>query len=297
MGPNLIIYSILHNYIDQFIEWKARRIDYSTNIITPHVALYIQLFQRADKPGNEFTELKQDNGKLGQLADSFVLRSKSANVNFYNKQAQLIKSDKHKDPIIIEAAKDILRIEVQCEQDKIKYIRKNDKNILSICLYDFMQKELSLEQILFYYDRTVGSGDYYTLSDAKKIINALSDMTKSTKAKLIDCLKFINNQTSLWEARKKWTKSKTKNKQFDKYIEQIRKLGINPICIPNNYETKELPNIRDKIIENVLQTTPIEIDESLLLSYAPICDGDLSEDNRQNDIHVTSGTYFIQGNK
>ena len=271
--------SKLQNYIDQFIEWKARRIDYSTNIITPHVALYIKLFQRADRPVQEFKELiNPDTGKLGQLENSFYLVSKSATINFYDKQAQLLSSDKPKDPIKIATAKDILRIEIQCDEEKIKYIRKHDKNILSIRLYDLMQKELALEQLLFYYDKTVGSGDYHTFADAKKIINAQSNIIKSTKTKLIACLKFINNQTSLWDAREKWMKRKTKNKQFDKYIAQIRGIGINPICIPNNYEIKELPNIRDKIKENVLQSAPIEIAEPLLPQYIPICNADLLEE-------------------
>ena len=235
----------IHQDLPELGNWKTDRLDFSANIITENVPLYIELFQRADKPTKLFKELKAPSGKREQLDNSFYLSTKSFSLNFYNKQGEVI--DRGQDQKHIDDAQDILRVEVQCNRAKVNSLKQKYTHITSTELCHFMNTDLAREVLLNYYDQTIGSGDYYTLEGAKKIIDAQSDITDSKKGKMIKHLRESNNFKNLWEAKQSFGN----NSLFNKYLKQIRELGINPVIIPRRKGVPFLPNLREALVRAI----------------------------------------------
>ena len=246
----------IHPVLPKLGEWKTYRIDYSANIITENVPLYIELFQRSDKPTKRYEELRSATGKQEQLDNSFYLSTKSFSLNFYNKQGEVI--NKGQDQKHIDDAEDVLRVEVQCNKAKINSIKHKDANITSTELDHFITPDLAREVLLSYYDQTIGSGDYYTLDGARNIINAQSDITDSMKDKLINHLKDSNDYKfkNLWEAKQAFGN----NRLFNSYMKQIRALNINPVTIRKRAGLSFLPNLREALVRAIdprmLENTP-----------------------------------------
>lgn len=217
--------------------WNINRVDYAINIHTEHVKEYIKLFQRADKPSN-FKELYCTKAhRRKQLEGSFYLYNKSIAINFYDKEDELIKKNFN-----IDGAKNLLRLEVQCNKSKInniKYKKGFDINHVK----NYLKMDLSEEYIKHYYNKTIGSGDYYKLSRAIEMINN-SNYTEMIKKRLIEGLQGVNLHRSIWKAREKSVYSKI---SFNKHLKMIRALNINPVTIPNSWEMDYLENPKNII--------------------------------------------------
>ena len=244
----------IHSDLPDLLFWKVDRIDYSANVITANVPLYIELFQKADRPTKLFKPLRSASGKQEQRDNSFHLSTKSFSLNFYNKQDEVI--DRGQDQKHIDDAQDILRIEVQCKKGKVNSLKQKDDNILSNELYNFVDTDLAREILIGYYDQTIGPGDYYTLEGAKKTIDAQSDITDSKKGKLIKHLRDSNNFKNLWEAKQSFGN----NTLFNNYMKQIRALGINPVIIPRRKGISYLPNLREALVRAIDYSTDQSID-------------------------------------
>lgn len=206
--------------------WDINRVDYAKNIYTEHVKEYIKLFQRADKPSvfKELYCIKSHRRK--QLEGSFYLRNKSIVINFYDKEDELMKKNFNTD-----GAKNLLRLEVQCNKAKTNNI-KNKKGFDIKHVKNYLKMDLSEEYIKYYYNKTIGSGDYYKLSMAIEMIND-SNYTEKINKRLIEVLKCVNLHRSIWKAREKSIYSKN---SFNKYLKMIRALNINPVTIPNKWK-------------------------------------------------------------
>ena len=220
----------IHNSLPILDYWTINRIDYAVNINTPYVEEYIKLFQRADKP-RSFKELYCSKSKTRkQREGSFYLFNNSVSINFYNKEHERLSQNFNKDE-----AKDLLRIEVQCKKPKTNTIKaKNGFN--SRHLEHYLSQEISYQQIEYYYNKTIGTGDYYKLSEAIRIVQ-VSNYTAKTKEKLIVMLRDINKCRSIWKARKK---SQYNSSCFNRYLKQIRAVSVNPVTIPSRWNIKKL---------------------------------------------------------
>lgn len=60
----------------------------------------------------------------------------------------------------------------------------------------YLSREIRCQQLEYYYNKTIGTGDYYKLSEAIRIVKE-SNYTSSTKNKLIEILKQINKCGSI----------------------------------------------------------------------------------------------------
>lgn len=223
----------IHTSLPRLEHWTINRIDYAVNIKTSYVEEYIKLFQRGDKPRN-FKELYCSKSKTRkQRNGSFYLISKSVNINFYNKEHERLSQNFNND-----GAKDLLRLEVQCKKPKTNTLKaKYDFN--SRHLAHYLSQEVSYQQLEYYYNKTIGTGDYYKLSEAIRMVQE-SSYTPLTKKKLIEVLRAINECRSIWRAKKK---SRYSPSSFNRYLKQIRVLGINPVTIPNRWNVNKLKNI------------------------------------------------------
>ena len=223
----------IHTSLPRLEYWTIKRIDYAININTQYVEEYIKLFQRGDKPRN-FKELYCSKSKVRKQRDgSFYLISQSVNINFYNKEHERLSQNFNKDE-----AKDLLRLEVQCKKPKTNTL-KAKYEFDSRHLEYYLNQEISYQQLKYYYTKTIGVGDYYKLSEAIERVQD-SNYTSKTKEKLINVLKAINRYKSVWKAREK---SQYNSSCFNRYLNKIRVLGVNPVTIPSRWGVNMLKNI------------------------------------------------------
>lgn len=220
----------IHTSLPRLEHWIINRIDYAVNINTPYVEEYIKLFQRADKP-RSFNELYCSKSKTRkQLDGSFYLFNDSVSINFYNKEHERLSQNFNKD-----GAKDLLRLEVQCKKPKTNTIKSKNR-FESRHLEHYLSQEISYQQLEYYYNKTIGSGDYYKLSEAIKMVQK-SNYTWKTKDKLIEILRAVSRHRSIWRAREE---SKFNKNCFNRYLKKIRELGVNPVTIPSRWKVEYL---------------------------------------------------------
>lgn len=230
----------IHLDLNTFMYWTLRRIDYSINIKTEHVEEYIQLFQRGDIPYRFKMMYDKKSKRRKHKKGSMYLKSNSATINFYNKFDERLNHTGEE----VENARNILRLEVQCSKGKTDALKRKYEFDMKY-LYYFLSKEISDYVIHYYYDKTVGAGNYYKLDKAIKIVEE-SSLRASTKQKLIELLKDINAKRSLYEVKSAF-KDRKDRESFNRHIKQLRELGINPVTIPQRWNIDCLENLVYKI--------------------------------------------------
>jgi hypothetical protein len=216
--------------------WTLNRIDYAINITTPYVKEYIELFQRSDIP-YRFQIPYDKKAKIRKHKQgSYYIFNKSTIINFYDKSDERLK----KKGEVVESAKDILRLEVQCKKGKTNAMKyKYDFDIKYLGY--FLSKELSTETLANYYYKTIGTGEFYKLDKAKEIINN-SDNKPGMKEKLIKVLEEVNSNRSIWKAKKNTQYSE---ESFRKYLKIIRELEINPITVPRRWDIGDNESLKN----------------------------------------------------
>lgn len=227
--------------LPEFYYWTLKRIDYATYIITPYVKEYIKLFQRGDKSSKYFNELYDTkNKRRTQKKGSFYLHSKSATINFYDKEQER-KDNKEKYNISEEnilSAKDTLRFEIQCDKSKTDYLKRKYK-FETKQVHQYLTLEESKKQILYYYKKCIRTGTYCNLAEAKKMINSDKYSTTRMKNTLKDVLDLVNKCRSIYKAREEFTGTK---ETFNSHLKELDRIGINPVTIPERWNIKELDN-------------------------------------------------------
>lgn len=184
-------------------------------------------------------------------------------MNFYDKKDQLIKlkfdGDSSITDLDIENAVNLLRFEVQCGRDKLRDIKRKlrfDERII----INYLDLVLSQNIILDYYDKVIGSGDFYNQAKAfEKIDN--SDHSTRYKTDLKNTMQLIANARSVFKAKEQFMSGVDlkntnppihivgKGSTFNNRLKQIRGCGINPILIPRDWEVQSLANLRNEIVE------------------------------------------------
>lgn len=236
-------------HLPDFYYWNCRRIDYAFDIASKNVKEHILLFKKADWPARFSEDCKNRPG-------SYYLQSGSVTINFYDKEDQVKKKECSTD-IELRYAKNTIRLEVQCKKDKVQNIKKThgfpDKSIRN-----YLNEDLAREIVLNYYDQCIGSGNYYDLPSAIKIIN-LSHYNIAVKDALINTLRLIAQARSIYKAREQFINGVTiKNTNprlifrgtkstFKKNLDRLRELNINPVLIPREWNIKFLPNPRNAL--------------------------------------------------
>jgi hypothetical protein len=241
----------------EFSDWTCKRIDYTSDIKVNDVESYIKLFNKGDKPASFKIDLKESG--------SLYLKSNSVIINFYDKEDEQLKkasrNGENQRGNLSEAARDILRVEVQCLPSKVNSIRKkkkfSDKRVVQ-----FLMKDIAQEVILSYYDATVGIGDYYTLDEAKKIIYD-SNYSDRLKNSLINAMQLIAQARSIWKAREQYIKGvKIKNTNpvvelqgtkatFNNYITLLSDININAVSIPREWGIPCMRNPRSQLVDTL----------------------------------------------
>lgn len=227
-------------------EYQLSRIDYCINIIEPYLDIYIDLISKADVP-KRFTVVQYYDSvskRSKPYPHSYCVENNSLCINFYDKRYQLSKV--FKDSIDDICPDNVIRFEIQCKYLKVYNLSR--KNQLERTLEQLSKEELSMKQILSYYEKTIGIEDYYTINEARELIYN-SKYSRDTKELMIDVLKLIAQKRSVWRAR---ASDEIDEDDFKKAIKKIKKMGINPVTIPNHLGISHLPNFLEKIVQEFM---------------------------------------------
>jgi len=239
--------------LGKFSWYKLKRVDYCINFDLMEMAIgcapeqMMQLIKHGDIPPYFVEWLKYDfisrRKRSGKY--SHYLYSGSTNMNCYYKHAQL--KDRYDDCPNINDALYVIRFEIQCKYPKIRSLsccRYDDTDPSS---YDITRKLLSdqtsADMIEKYFRRIVGRGDYYTLKDAKEIVES-QDFQPSKEQRLIDTLELINQYRGVAKFRQR-LQNRGATADFNRSIKELGELGINPVTIPKSFGVRRIPNLLD----------------------------------------------------
>lgn len=228
--------------------YSYKRIDFAVNFCTEHIKLYMKLIKRANIPDGFrlFVKYNESSKRYEPTKHSFyLLRTTQSQtkvdhvnltINCYNKGEQLKENGL---PCDDENAKYTIRFEVQCRYNKVYRIIK-DNGLSKQGFSQFLRNDIAEDVLHFYFKKTIGYGNYYTLSKAKDIIKS-KRMKDATKEALLATLDLVNEKRGIWKAKE----TVSDKKEFDKRIKRLHELGINPVTIPVSWGIDYLPCLFD----------------------------------------------------
>ena len=237
-----------------FEKYYLKRVDYcvnfSVNELAPGCTIeqIIILIKRGDIPSNykEYTEYDDKSHRKKSSPDSFYLESKSITINCYRKSKELQDRREKGSTIItqeiINEAEDIIRFEVQCKYHKVYSLLKsvNESTSFFNKYSDLLGYKACLLPINCYYKVTIGAGDWYSLSEAQKIIEKCG-FNKQKAERLLNVLREVSQCRSLAEAKAKHQDSDLA--AFKRTVKDLADIGINPVTIPREWSIKHIPNL------------------------------------------------------
>ncbi|WP_058303747.1 phage/plasmid replication domain-containing protein [Gorillibacterium timonense] len=246
-----IIFGRTASLLPGFDHWTCKRIDYCVDISSEHVDEYIRLFQRSAVP-NRYFEAKN------KLSGSAYAKSGSVTINFYNKQDELAKRMQHQDTRItkehLDTAQNLLRLEIQCLRDKTNYIKQRE-GFESKKVQHFLNPLLAEKLLVGYYDKSIGCGDFYSLYEARKRIKE-TDLQDRTKQTMYDILNLVAQARNVETARKQYEQGisiegrfiQGSRTSFQRGLQRLRSIGINPVTIPRSWRIHHLPSLREQLV-------------------------------------------------
>ena len=248
----------ISSLLGTFNDYRIKRVDYCINICLSDFIpicdpeLIMNLIKRSDIPPHykEWTEYDDTSHRKKSRPESFYLCSNSANINYYSKYLQLQNrsqenEEKGFDPIpqeTIDASHDIIRFEVQCKYFKTYALNKKAENSGNECLnkYKSLLAPLTcIEIISSYYEKVIGKGDWYTLSEAVQIIQS-KNFNIQREQRYIDTLKYVSQCRSIAKAKASYQENELL--AFKQTLKELADLNINPVTIPREWNTKYIPN-------------------------------------------------------
>lgn len=230
--------------LHQLDSYSYKRIDFATNFCTEHIKLYMKLIKRANVPEGFqlFKEYRRSSKRLVPTEHSFYIFKTSrttANldhvtltINCYDKGQQLKENGL---PCEDENARYTIRFEVQCRYNKVYWIIKNNK-LAKQGFSQFLRDDIGNHVLHYYFKKSIGFGDYYSLSKAREILHS-KRMKSETKEALLAVLELVNEKRGIWKAKE----SISDKKAFEKHVKKLHELGINPVTIPVSWGIEYLP--------------------------------------------------------
>ena len=248
----------ISSLLGRFNDYKIKRVDYCINIClddfipTYDPELIMNLIKRSDIPPHykEWTEYDDTSHRKKSRPESFYLCSKSANINYYSKYLQLLNRseenvEKGYAPIpqeTIDASRSIIRFEVQCKYHKTYALNKIAENSGNKCSnkYKSLLAPLTCVGIISsYYEKVIGKGDWYTLSEAMQIIQS-KNFYIQREQHYIDTLKYVSQCRSIAKAKASYQGNELL--AFKQTLKELADLNINPVTIPREWNIKHIPN-------------------------------------------------------
>lgn len=214
-------------------ELVLSRLDYRYDVIIPDKNERKMIIKLLKKSAVKFNYMR----KISKYDNSIRYFSKSRSDNIYDKEIERVAKKKE----IKLYERDVLRFEAQLKYEHIKYKQRNcnlDKSLEAYLTYD-MYMDYMQKMII----NVVGTGDFYSLREAEKIIK-ISNIAEKEKMELREFLVYTSQKRNITK-----TKEKFKKYKFNKYINYLNELGINPIIIPEKVGVKFIRNPLRKLID------------------------------------------------
>lgn len=270
--------------LSTFEHYTLTRIDYCINLALNELApdctheQVINLIKRADIPPRYKEWKNRDPASIQRDTSlgSLYLMNGSVHINCYSKymkfEDQSRKNvDRGRPPILeetMEAARDIIRFEVQCKPRKVYSLSrevKKSKGDLPNKYDHLLAHNVCTDKIGSYYDRIIGRGDWYTLREAVCMIQ-LQHFNSQKEERLIKALKRVNDYHSVAKAKAAYQGSDLES--FKRTLGDLASLGINPVTIPREWGIKHIPNLlhaySDKVSEERINK---QWEEEFILNY------------------------------
>ena len=244
--------------LGELSSYAFSRIDYCFNADVRELQIgctaeqMMSLIKQADIAHFE-EEVAYDNKarRMKPNKNSFRLKSKFVRINCYCKGDQLAKQ--YPDNPYIEKAHNVIRFEPQCFYSKV-YAMSRDIKEKTQCsdselMYELLSDERCADIIRYYFHKTIGKGDYFTLDGAIEMVH-LQKMKDKTKLQLIDALRHVNESRGIPNAKNKLKGEKLES--FKHSIWELNSIGINPVTVPrrerfqwrvNELGVKYIPNL------------------------------------------------------
>ncbi len=246
-----------------FRNYELKRIDYCANFSVNELApgctseQIMDLIKRSNVPPsfNEYMEYDKISHRKKPMDDSFYLMNKSVSINCYRKAAELQQRVEKANnstsmnscvtPVTIDEAQDIIRFEIQCKYHKVYSLslRAAMAGYHMVNKFEYLLSDEMCRKIIdYYYNLTIGRGDWYTLQDAISIICS-KNFNRQKEQRFIDALYCVNQCRSLAKVREQQNINLA---TFDKTINELSFLnirGINPVTIPKGWGIKVIPNL------------------------------------------------------
>lgn len=255
----------------KFDDWSMSRADYCLNIDTEELGLpctakqLMKLVKRGNIP-KHFEERKEydlTSHRLRSDPNSFYLQSKSLTINFYRKYSQ--QSPNHPNYANREASFNVIRFEIQCKYPKLYTIRNkyapkeadstyDNNELLEEIYYDYIENGISppgirpdfiLEDTISheilekYIYKIIRKGDYFTLEDAKEIIESYN-FRLDKEERLFYALDVISKARGISAAMKKLPNSERAD--FKRSLKELDEILVNPVTIPRKWNIRHIPN-------------------------------------------------------
>lgn len=235
---NYVVRDILDLPVPKFMDWKVKRLEAAVDIrIKPSlIPIFIALFKKGFIP--EYFLVNETTKKYFSSKLNVYLASKKVAINWYNRYKTTKRKDKKSTKRYADYSeiRGIFRIETQW--------RDYNKTVAEAL--DIQEVK---SRILKFYKSIVGTGDYYTLDIAIQKVER-SVQRDSKRCELIDLLKLIHEQGSIFEAKRHFLLGKDKEAAADKFskrIKQFEKLGINPVVLDDELGIPSIKNLYSKI--------------------------------------------------
>lgn len=255
--------------LKNFDYYRLKRIDYCVNFNLNELVpgcdpkRIMRLIKRSNIPPHyeEWTEYDDTAHRTKSRPSSFYLINSSVNINCYNKYMQLQEKSQENEkrglpPIpqaALDAAKGIVRFEVQCKYHKM-YISSNRAEESGNHNYNKYETLLSYETcdniIRYYYQKIIGTGDWWTLYHAVRHIE-FQNYNQQKENRLIEAIQLINNNRSLAKAMIIYQDKELK--AFKRAIKDLSSININPVTIPKEWGIRHIPNLLYAYYDKVQQ--------------------------------------------
>lgn len=255
--------------LGRFEDYSLKRIDYCVNFALNELApgctydQMMKLIKQSDIPPHykEWKEYDDTSHRMKSRPGSFYLTNGSVHINCYSKymkyQDQSQKNIERGYPPIpqatTDAAQDIIRFEVQCKYPKTYILSSKARKAgnSSPNKYESLLSRVScIDMIDKYWVKTIGSGDWYTLREAVRMIQ-LQHFHSQKEDRLIKALKLVNDCRSVARAKAAYQGSDLD--AFKRTLNDLSSLKINPVTIPREWGIKHIPNLlyaySDKVSE------------------------------------------------
>ncbi|MGE6541107.1 hypothetical protein [Bacillus luti] len=239
---NYVLRDILSLNVPDFFEWRAKRIEAAIDLnVDEHlIPKYLFLFKMGNIP-DYFLDNRQTQ-KFWDSKTNVYLMSAHQTVNWYNRYETLLLKEQQKNKSFLDFSetKGILRFETQ--------VRDSDEFVI-----DVLNQQRCKNEIMKFYKKIAGKGDYYTLEDAIELVNQKVD-DGHIQMSLKMLLRLIDKCGSIVTAKHSYIQGKDVHKAadtFSKRINILRKLGINPVTLPSDWEIPYLENLYKKIEESL----------------------------------------------